>query len=127
MANAGSVSPTNVLPQSETPSATASHARSSPSMSAADSFPSAASSSRASPIPQDTKMTAKDKLIASQMLDDNKRAELDETSSVAQTSESVPQSVAESKAKPKDSNAVVNKSTRPRHVPGLNGNIKTLL
>ncbi|RYO22987.1 hypothetical protein AA0113_g12738 [Alternaria arborescens] len=127
MADAGSVSPTDVLPQSETPSATASHARSSPSMSAADSFPSTASSSRASPIPQDTEMTAKDKLIASQMLDDDERAELDETGSVAQTSESVPQSVAESEAEPEDGNAVVDKSTRPRHVPGPDGDIKTLL
>ncbi|RYO16511.1 hypothetical protein AA0111_g11377 [Alternaria arborescens] len=52
-------------------------------MSAADSFPSTASSSRASPIPQDTEMTAEDELIAFQMLDDDKRAELDETGSVA--------------------------------------------
>jgi len=65
MADAGSVSPTNVLPQSKTPSATASHARLSPSMSAADSLPSAASSSRASPILQDTEITAEDELIAS--------------------------------------------------------------
>ncbi|CAN9186222.1 unnamed protein product [Alternaria alternata] len=65
IADAGSVSPTDVLSQSETPLATASHARSSPSMSAADSFPSAALSSRASPIPQDTEMTAEDELIAS--------------------------------------------------------------
>jgi len=127
MADAGSVSPTDVLPQSEAPSATASHARSSPSMSAADSFPSTASSSRASPIPQDTEMTAEDELIASQMLDDDERAELDETGSVAQTSESVPQSVAESEAEPEDGNAVVDKSTRPRHVPGPDGDIETLL
>lgn len=61
------------------------------------------------------------------MLNNNKRAKLDKTSLVAQTSKSVPQSVTKSEAKPKDSNAVVNKSTRPHYIPKLDSNIKTLL
>ncbi|CAN9186186.1 unnamed protein product [Alternaria alternata] len=51
-------------------------------------------------------MTAEDELIASQMLDDDERAELDETGLVAQTSESVPQSNAKSVAEPKNEGAV---------------------
>jgi hypothetical protein len=39
--------------------------------------------SSASRILQDTEMTAEDELIASQMLDDNERAELDKTGLVA--------------------------------------------
>ncbi|CAN9171293.1 unnamed protein product [Alternaria alternata] len=109
MSNSSSASPTGVRHPSEAPSESVPPASRPPSLSSSSSPASESSSSRsssASRILQDTKMTAEDELIASQMLDDDERAELDETGLVAQTSESVPQSNAESVAEPENEGAV---------------------
>ncbi|RYO22988.1 hypothetical protein AA0113_g12739 [Alternaria arborescens] len=102
MSNSSSASPTGVRHPSEAPSETVPPASRPLSLSSSSSPASESSSSRsssASRILQDTETTAEDELIASQMLDDDERAELDKTGSVAQTSESVPQSIAKSKNK----------------------------
>ena len=93
MSNSSSASPTNVRHPSEAPLETVPPASRPLSLSSSSSPASKSSSSRsssASRILQDTEITAEDELIASQMLDDDERAELDETGSATQTSESGP-------------------------------------
>ncbi|KAB2109262.1 hypothetical protein AG0111_0g2621 [Alternaria gaisen] len=127
MADAGSVSPTGDLSQSEAPSATAPPAHSPPSMSAADSPPSGASASRASSILQDTEMTTEDALVASQILEDDELAGLDETNSAAHASRNAFESASQSETDSENGSIVVDKTPRSRQVPGPSGDIETPL
>ncbi|KAB2099542.1 hypothetical protein AG0111_0g12232 [Alternaria gaisen] len=127
MADAGSVSPTGDPSQSEAPSATAPPAHSPPSMSAADSPPSGASASRASSILQDTEMTTEDALVASQILEDDELAGLDETNSAAHASRNAFKSASQSETNSENGSIVVDKTPRSRHVPGPSGDIETPL